>query len=127
MENGSRHPDLGPEPIVDPDLFLSKQAQTPPPKKVSREDMLRVENIYLKIEHGKMQEQVMKQEFTEGMRRLMVDRKKYQEEILALSTEYSEKYGIKLGEAQILPDGTIVPAGSAPANSINPALSTSGN
>ncbi len=93
-------------------------------RKMSREDMLRVENIYLKIENGKVQEELLRRSFAESMQKLMGDRKRLQEEMTTLKEEFTVKYEINLGVDQIRADGTIVPAGSAPAGSINPPLSS---
>lgn len=84
---------------------LAAKAVPPEPKKVSKEDMLKVEVLYLKITNCKMQEEVMKRDAL----KLQEDKAKYQQELVALSVEYGVKYGIELGKAQIMPDGTIIP------------------
>lgn len=106
-----RHPDLGdPEATAianaQINAELKKQeaeAAAAEPKKLSREELLGIENIYLKMQNMQLQVQNLdaaKANIVEQMREL-------QKEMEAEKQKLSVKYGVDIGRHTVAPDGTI--------------------
>lgn len=75
------------------------------PKKLSRQDKLEIENLYLKVENLKLQQERMTQELLQAN----VMRQGIQQEMATLQAELSAKYGVDMSQVKILPDGTVLP------------------
>lgn len=75
------------------------------PEKVSKEDHLAVENIYLKIENIRLQSELMRAQLTEAAERMAG----LQKEMTQKQEELSKRYNVDMSRVRILPDGTIVP------------------
>lgn len=80
--------------MVDPDL----------PRKISEEDRLAVENLYLRIENLALQQKLLQADLTKSGEMI----KEAQQKLVAKSQEFQKKYGIKLGRDKISTDGTIL-------------------
>jgi hypothetical protein len=73
-------------------------------KKLTEEERLSIENIYLKLQNGQLQVQQLdaaKAQVVDGMRLL-------QQEMEKKRAELSEKYGVDISRTTVKPDGTIV-------------------
>lgn len=78
-------------------------------KTISREDLLRSENLQLRLMNISLQEQRLVADISA----LREERGKLQQEYVALRRELEEKYGIDLSKSEIRAgDGVVVPTGS---------------
>jgi len=83
-----------------------------PPRKISEEDRLSVENLYLRVENLALQRKVLQQDLAKADGMI----KEVQQKLVDKSKEFAQKYGIVLGRDQIAPDGTILTTGETPRN-----------
>jgi ABC-type phosphate transport system auxiliary subunit len=77
------------------------------PKKLTAEERLQIENIYLKVENMRLQTERLQSDVVQAVQL----RQQYQGEMAALQTRLAEKYGVDMTKVKILPDGTILPQG----------------
>lgn len=73
------------------------------PKKLTAEEVMKIENSYLKIENLKLQTERMQSDIAKAVE----IRQKLQAELLAFRDSLSAKYGVSLENVSIAPDGTI--------------------
>lgn len=76
-------------------------------KKLTTEERLQIENIYLKVENMRLQTERLQADVVQAVQL----RQQYQGEMSALQTRLAEKYGVDMTKVKILPDGTILPQG----------------
>jgi len=77
----------------------------PLPTKLSKEDRLEIENLFLKVENLKLQQLQLQRDITTSVEM----RQKLQGEMSLLQLALSKKYGVDLQYCDIGLDGSIVP------------------
>lgn len=83
-----------------------------PERKLTPEEVFRVENYYLKIQNLHLQTQLLEAQKQQAYATLQ----QLQKELEAFRRELSDRYGVEIGRQSVRPDGTIVtPGASAPA------------
>lgn len=87
-----------------PQLVTEAPAPEDIPKKLTPEERLQVENLYLKVENLVLQQQRMQ----EDVQRSVKMRLEFQQQMTDLQNQLAEKYGCDMSKVKILPDGTIV-------------------
>ena len=80
-------------------------AATPNPK-LTREEQLTLENLYLKVENLKLQRERLAQDYAKSGSLLQ----ELQREAEACVVDLKKKYGVDLETSVIRPDGTLGPA-----------------
>ena len=83
---------------------MEEEAKVAEPRRISAEDRLSVENIYLRLENLALQHKMLQKDLQKCEELI----KEAQTKMLDKSKEFQEKYGIVLGRDQIGPDGTIL-------------------
>lgn len=77
------------------------------PKKLTAEERLMIENLFLKVENMRLQTERLQADAIQAV----TMRQQYQNEMAALQRALAEKYGVDMTKVKILPDGTILPQG----------------
>jgi hypothetical protein len=80
-------------------------APPPLPPRLTQEEKLTLENLLLKVENIRLQQERLKQDFATSTKMLLGLKKEAQEyeEVL------SQKYGVKMSDCTLEPDGALVP------------------
>ena len=76
------------------------------PKKLTNEERLEIENIYLQVENLRMQGERMQADLVRSVQM----RQALQARMLEMQTALGVKYQVDMTKVQINPDGTILPA-----------------
>jgi hypothetical protein len=76
------------------------------PKKLTNEERLEIENVYLQVENLRLQGERMQADLVRSVQM----RQALQARMLELQTMLGVKYKVDMTKVQINPDGTILPA-----------------
>jgi hypothetical protein len=85
---------------------MDEEIKKDEPRKISEEDRLTVENLYLRIENLALQKKAMQHDLARADEMI----RDAQQKLLSKSKEVQDKYGFVLGRDQVAPDGTILNA-----------------
>lgn len=78
-----------------------------PSRKITEEDRLTVENLYLRIENLALQKKLLQADLTRADELI----REAQQKLVAKSADLQERYGFVLGRDQVGSDGTIIQVG----------------
>lgn len=92
--------------------FDDTSPDSPPPQKLSKEDILQLENYFLKLENIKKGGELLQH----NLRLAGEQMRSVQTELSRFRTELSSRYGVDLATVRLLPDGTILPGTSGGGN-----------
>jgi hypothetical protein len=93
------------------DVSVTEEATVPPPaappatKKIEENDILKLENAFLKIENLKRSRTIAERDIQSCEQQIQIQ----QTSLITLRDTLSKKYGVDLTKARIAPDGTIIP------------------
>lgn len=96
------------EPLKVMPSSIPERIEPKKPLQLSREEMLELENYFLKIENLRLQQERQQKEIVEAGTMAM----RLQKELGEKRTELSKKYGVDLSRARIDAHGVITPPGA---------------